>query len=141
MAVLRANRLWTAALPPALTRPVVLPSPDPKEPEAGGLASATYVYTCPTGKRAIIRTLTTVLQNIPPSSEEPTVKYYIHDPAGWGWAFHYFWFVDHSKDIGVWILESNWSGQMVLNAGDKVRAVWACTAEGVTVGSGMLLDV
>lgn len=144
MAVLRATRLWTAQLMAGLVKPAQNQPGRPLEETHSGVRSTTaYVYTVPPGKKAIIRTITSVLNGIPPSGEEPTVKYYLEPfNTGAAYEFHYFWFVDHTTSTmeGVWRIESNWSGNITLNAGDKVRAVLVCTRHVMSVGSGMLLN-
>lgn len=135
MAVIRAKRLWLANLPPttASTKPV--PTID-----SGGPRTIKKVYTCPPGKRAIIRTITCALTAVPAAGNEPTYQVVVYSST-FGWCLiHYFWFVDHSQEIAVWKLDDTWNGQLVLHAGDYIELRSQCPVQLDSSGSGHELN-
>lgn len=124
MAVIRAKRLWAALCPEssgaitgdAVAADLTVPgkSGDVREP-----GSQLVVYTCPSGKRAIIRTMTFY------SAEMADGYYAAKLVTGAGFFYiHCGWW--HKMGDGVnaiqthWHASEVWSGQLVLHSGDSM---------------------
>lgn len=123
MAVIRAKRLWAASVfggtletLPAQEAPV----PPIRDPDSG--VRATWVYTVPAGKRAIVRTATFTLESPPGPTESPTMAAWLRVsglpfPFAWFW----FWFRSTEDAYSRYTIHAQFNGQLVLHAGDSVE--------------------
>lgn len=145
MAVIRSSRLFThQAQPQALS--ALLPARQPARPEPR--TRWDYVYTCPVGQRAIIRSLTAQIQQLPVSGAS---SYYVNlEPgtvAGGGIGgitvgIHWAWFYDHrASSPGVVELGDTWNTMLVLHPGDKLVIANLTGFVLMTQASGHLLPV
>lgn len=143
MAVLRATQLFVYKCAPAARNvPGPLPVPPRPRPESPEGRAAEVVYTVPAGKRAILRTFTAVMGNVPPDGSSPT---YWLSLSGGGLAgtyyLHWFYFVIHYPDFNDFALAETWQPMLVLNAGQQLT-VTNITPQFLSVaGFGHLLDV
>lgn len=134
MAVLRSTRLWATSIFPSAQIVQTLPDgtdrPRPAELSSGAPRAATTVFTCPAGKRAIIRTMQTTLnQSLPNTAGNGHSFQMILRVSGgpalnvrwfWWWEF----FPPTSDNPNYWahqILEDTWNGQLVMNPGDSIE--------------------
>lgn len=133
MAVIRASKLWLTEIPPSSVDGFDNPEEN---------AVRTEVYTCPPGKKTIVRTATFILTSVTAAGQEPVVLL-VHQPAGsTGWYYTYwFWFIEHLPNLANWRLMGQFSGQIVLNAGDKLAVENRSTVYMHTAGHGHVLPV
>lgn len=140
MAVLRTQFLFAAQLPPS-SKVALRPSKTGIPDDVADPRELTYqtVYTCPSGKRAIMRTLTGVLVNATPGYEP--VYYVDHYTPQGPTRVHWFWFVNHLANVAQWQLSDTWNAQVVLNAGETLMVANLSVALLFVEGSGALVDV
>lgn len=129
MAIIRSRRLFTVNVPAAAEVQAL-------DEEINPLAW-TPVYTCPSGFRAIMRTLTLVLNWQPPPGEESTASVQLVPP---GLQIHWNWFLHHySPETAVWDFEDTWNAMVVLHGGDRLEVANNSTVLLSCHGSGHLL--
>lgn len=123
MAVLRATQLFVYKCSPTRRDvPVPVPPIGSPRPDAPELQAAETVYTVPAGKRAIIRSFMATLGNVPPTGTEPNYWVQLSGPGlASTYYVHWFWFVDHAHQIGVWRLHDTWSPMLVMNEGQQLH--------------------
>lgn len=137
MAVIRAKRLWWGSVPSG-TLAGVMPAGE-GEPET----RATQVYTVPLGKRAILRTATFTLENIPAAGTSPTMAAWMRpfNTGGFQVAFFWHWFFESTSGIIQYRLHAQWDGILVLHAGDQIAINHGATGIYLnTTGSGHELN-
>ena len=133
MAVLRAHKLWmfNIAAAPAQDLPAD-PMNAPPDPQ-----SAAGVYSCPAGKRAIVRCITHVPSSSLPPGAQASLVMSVISVANQTLPFHRFWW---QLDTGTgyrFLAEDLWRGMLVLDAGEQVFINNYGTHSIVTHGSGM----
>lgn len=107
MAVLRASRLYATTIFPSARD---LPQP----------RAETEVYVVPAGYRAIVRTMVTVLNQIPPTGTDPYFQVILFLAAGGGLNVRWHQWLETTGTTSRWRPEDTWNGQLVLEAGDRL---------------------
>lgn len=141
MAIIRAKQLWCGRAGPSLnTLPAAAPGEETRLPGGLNPRVSTVFYTCPPGKRAIIRSFSVVLLNQPPTGEQSVAKLLLSPTPGSWYIVQWNWFVEHTQATAVWRFDWEWNGQMVLHAGQAVALENVSTVMMDTQGSGHELN-
>lgn len=145
MAVIRAHRLWAVTLGPGLLQGQVLPSKFPTKADLlPDQRARVLIYQVPSGRKAIIRTMTHSLGGTLPSTEQG-VFWVTIEPYNsgllvdilwfWWWDFIAGWAEPIQKTFSLW------NGQMVLSELDKVYVYNLSSQTLHTAGSGHEMPV
>lgn len=151
MAVIRATRLWLARVNTGLRVGTLPEGGDSARPIDRASLERTpefraplHVFTCPEGSKAIIRTMTHSLSGYP---TEVNASFFIDVepmPLGTGYTIHWgSWkeFQTPNDPDGQWVNTRIWSGQLVLNAGDRVHVLNGASKMIYSHASGHVLPI
>lgn len=130
MAIIRSKRLFIRTIGPAAAG--TLQASTPGVPDHLDPKAWTDVYTCPPGKRAILRSMQATLDSTPPGTE----PVYVVVVWPYGTTVHWYWFVDHGSQIAVWRIHETWSPMLVLHSGDILSVANASIVNLHVSGSG-----
>lgn len=128
MAVIRAKRLWLTSVPTGTTGA----TESDETPEV----RSTAVYTCPQGKRAIVRSMSFIHEADPVGGTEPIVRVFVQPPASPETLVWRFTFLERTEAYATLLRSAYWNMQLVLHAGDLLRIAHTGPAGLAVQGSG-----
>lgn len=136
MAVLRANALWYASVP-ANARV----TPLPWEEETPEVRVTQTVFTCPVGKRGILRGMTTVPSTGLGGNDDASHVYSVVTLGdGMEYAFHRHWWKSETGLPYKFVATDHWYGMLVIQPNCAIRLWNNGTHVLTSTGSGMFVD-